>query len=235
MNKIYGLQGAPLLLPEMKIFELIETDPSLVSVFQRLNISLPFGDMSIGEMCKRDGYSCTMFLMLCNMHISPAYRVDSGLLTRDMLPELVGYLRASHRYYIGYMLPHVASHLDDILSHCDNLSRSLFSRFYNDYMAFLGDHFREEESEIFAIVEGAENSLATDIGRLEAPHGDIDDRTNDLASLVIKSLPEAVPTTLRCAMLKDIYALRDDLRVHSRIEMHLLRPLVEKFLKTEEQ
>lgn len=233
MNKIYGLQGAPLLSPEMKILELIETDPSLVSVFQRLNISMPFGDMSIAEMCKRDGYSCTMFLMLCNMHISPLYRADVGLLTRDMLPELVGYLRASHRYYIGYMLPHVASHLDDILSHCDNLSRSLFSRFYNDYMAFLGDHFREEESEIFAIVEGAENILATDIGRLEAPHGDIDDCTNDLASLVIKSLHEAVPTALRCAMLKDIYALRDDLRVHSRIEMHLLRPLVDKFLKIE--
>ena len=84
MNKIYGLQGAPLLSPDMKILELIETDPSLVSVFQRLNISLPFGDMSILQMCERDGYSCAMFLMLCNMHISPAYRVDATLLTRDM-------------------------------------------------------------------------------------------------------------------------------------------------------
>ena len=36
MNKIYGLQGAPLLSPDMKILELIETDPSLVSVFQRV-------------------------------------------------------------------------------------------------------------------------------------------------------------------------------------------------------
>lgn len=235
MNKIYGLQGVPHLSAEMKIFELIETDASLLSVFQRLDISLPFGDMSIREMCERDGYSEDMFLMLCNMHISPAYRVEHECLKRNMLPELVSYLRASHRYYLGYMLPHVARHLDDILAHCDSLSRSLFSRFYNDYMAFLGDHFREEESEIFAVVEGAEHSLTTDIGRLEAPHGDIDDRTNDLASLVIKSLPEAVPTTLRCAMLKDIYALRDDLRVHSRIEMLLLRPLVEKFLKTDKR
>ena len=32
-----------------------------------------------------------------------------------------------------------------------------------------------------------------------------------------------------------VNVLRDDLRVHSRIEMHLLRPLVEKFLKTEER
>lgn len=235
MNKLYSFQGAPHLSPEMKIFELIETDPSLLSVFLRLNISLPFGDISIQQMSERDGYSSEMFLILCNMHISPNYRPERGVLRREMLPELVDYLRASHRYYIGYMLPHAASHLDDILSHCDDLSRNLFSRFYNDYMNFLGEHFREEENEIFAVVEGAESGLNADIGRLEAPHGDIDDRTNDLASLVIKSLPEAVPTALRCAMLKDIYALRDDLRVHSRIEMHLLRPLVELFLKNEKQ
>jgi hypothetical protein len=70
-----------------------------------------------------------------------------------------------------------------------------------------------------------------DLATLERPHGDIDDRTNDIASLIFKSLPEAVPTPLRCAMLDDIYALRDDLRRHSVVEMSLLRPLVEKFLK----
>lgn len=223
-----------MLSPEMKIFELIEADCSLLSIFQRLDIALPFGDMSIEEMCKRDGYSAELFLALCNMHISSAYRPQREMLKREMLPELVNYLRASHRYYAGYMLPHVARHLDDILSHCDTLSRNLFSRFYNDYMSFLADHFREEESEIFSVVERID-LLGKSVENLEEPHSDIDDRTNDLASLVIKSLPEAVSTELRCAMLKDIYALRDDLRVHSRIEMHLLRPLVDMYLKTDKQ
>ena len=65
----------------------------------------------------------------------------------------------------------------------------------------------------------------------DMPHADIDDRSNDIASLIVKSLPEAAPTSLRCAMLKDVYELRDDLRRHSNIETYLLRPLVEKFLK----
>jgi hypothetical protein len=63
------------------------------------------------------------------------------------------------------------------------------------------------------------------------PHADIDDRSNDIASLIVKSLPESAPTSLRCDMLKDVYELRDDLRRHSNIETYLLRPLVVKYLK----
>ena len=218
-----------------KLADIVAENSCMLSVLQRLNIKLGFGEATVAEACRRYNLSADLFLIISNIYSFKDYLPSVETLKPSDTVQLTSYLRASHRYYIGYMLPHVARHLDDILSHCDNLSRSLFSRFYNEYMSFLGEHFREEESEIFAIVEGVENNLTMDIGRLEAPHGDIDDRTNDLASLVIKSLPEAVPTTLRCQMLKDIYALRDDLRVHSRIEMHLLRPLVEKFLKTEER
>ena len=63
------------------------------------------------------------------------------------------------------------------------------------------------------------------------PHTDIDDRSNDIASLIVKTLPESAPTSLRCDMLKDVYELRDDLRRHSNIETYLLRPLVVKYLK----
>jgi hypothetical protein len=69
------------------------------------------------------------------------------------------------------------------------------------------------------------------LGLFDMPHEDIDDRSNDIASLIVKTLPETAPTSLRCDMLKDVYELRDDLRRHSNIETHLLRPLVEKYLK----
>ena len=64
------------------------------------------------------------------------------------------------------------------------------------------------------------------------PHADIDDRSNDIASLIFKNLPEEAPTTLRCTMLEHIYALRDDLRRHSNVEMYLLRPLIETYLNS---
>lgn len=226
-NKIYDHPLA--LSPEMKVFELIDSYPSLLSIFLRLDISLPFGDISVEEICRRDGYPVELFLILCSMHLSSAYRPKSEQLSVDMLKGVVGYLRASHRYYTGYMLPHVASHLDKVLEHCDKLSERALRSFYKEYVRFLTTHFDEEERNIFSVIDSPAATIAADFSMLEAPHGDIDDRTNDIASLVFKSLPEQVPTPLRCTMLDHIYMLRDDLRRHSDLEMYLLRPLVAKY------
>ena len=219
------------LVAEMKLFELVDAHPSLVSLISRLNIRLPFGDMSIEEMCRRDGHDVELFMMLCNMHIDPQYRPSQSALRATMLGDVVGYLRASHRYYAQYMLPHVARHLNDILAHCDKLSERMLNTFYTDYTNYVMSHFEEEERNIFSLIDRADRESLYDLTELERPHSDIDDRTNDIASLIFKTLPEGVPTPLRCSMLDDIYALRDDLRTHSSIEMHILKPLVDNFLK----
>jgi hypothetical protein len=129
------------------------------------------------------------------------------------------------------MLPHVARHLNDILAHCDKLSERALNTFFTDYTSYVMSHFEEEERNIFVVIDRADRESLYDLTELERPHSDIDDRTNDIASLIFKTLPEGVPTPLRCSMLDDIYALRDDLRTHSNIEMHLLKPLVDNFLK----
>lgn len=229
MTKANISLGSVVLSPEMKIYELIDAAPMLLSLFSRLNIHLPFGDISIAEMCRRDGYNPQLFIMLCAMHIDLRHRPADEDITPDMLPEVIAYLRASHRYYAERMLPHTALHLEEILSYCDNLSERVLRGFYDDYTHYIKRHFEEEEREIFTLMERGERDA--NFALFDMPHADIDDRSNDIASLIVKSLPEAVPTPLRCAMLKDVYELRDDLRRHSNIETYLLRPLVEKYIK----
>ena len=231
MTTIHNNMSYSNIEPDMKLFELIDAHPSLVSIFSRLNITLPFGDISIAEMCQRDGHNVELFVTLCKMHIDATYRPDRRTLSEAMLLEVVSYLRASHRYYAQYMLPHVARHLNDILAHCDKLSERMLNTFYTDYTNYVMSHFEEEERNIFSLIDRADRESLYDLTELERPHSDIDDRTNDIASLIFKTLPEGVPTPLRCSMLDDIYALRDDLRTHSSIEMHILKPLVDNFLK----
>lgn len=218
------------LSPEMKIYELIDAAPMLLSLFSRLDIHLPFGDISIAEMCRRDGYNPQLFMMLCAMHIDSRYRPSQEEMTEDMLPEVIVYLRASHRYYAERMLPHTARHLEEVLSHCDELSERVLRRFYDDYVHYIKSHFEEEEREIFTLME-RKGERDANFALFDMPHADIDDRSNDIASLIVKSLPESAPTSLRCDMLKDVYELRDDLRRHSNIETYLLCPLVVKYLK----
>lgn len=235
MNKIVHMGQLVPLSKEMKLFELIDGYPQLLSIFSRLNIVLPFGDVSVEAMCQREGLDADLFMMLCNMHLDPDYRPADRSLRPEMLAGVVAYLRSSHGYYTTYMLPHVAQHLERVLEHCDALSQRVLRSFYDDYVGFLASHFEEEERDIFSIIDNMSTTLDALFSMLEAPHGDIDDRTNDIASLVIKSLPEGVPTPLRCSLLDHIYMLRDDLRRHSAVEMSLLRPLVAKYQKSVER
>lgn len=235
MNKIVHMGQLVPLSKEMKLFELIDGYPQLLSIFSRLNIVLPFGDVSVEAMCQREGLDADLFMMLCNMHLDPDYRPADRTLRPEMLAGVVAYLRSSHGYYTTYMLPHVAQHLERVLEHCDALPQRVLRSFYDDYVGFLASHFEEEERDIFSIIDNMSTTLDALFSMLEAPHGDIDDRTNDIASLVIKSLPEGVPTPLRCSLLDHIYMLRDDLRRHSAVEMSLLRPLVAKYQKSVER
>ena len=215
MTKANISLGSVVLSPEMKIYELIDAAPMLLSLFSRLNIHLPFGDISVAEMCRRDGYNPQLFITLCAMHIDLRHRPADEELTEDMLSEVIAYLRASHRYYAERMLPHTALHLEEILSYCDELSERVLRGFYDDYARYIKRHFEEEEREIFTLMERGERDA--NFALFDMPHADIDDRSNDIASLIVKSLPEAAPTSLRCAMLKDVYELRDDLRRHSQV------------------
>jgi regulator of cell morphogenesis and NO signaling len=216
--------------PEMTLFELVESSPSLLGVLSRLNVRLPFGDVTVAEMCQREGMDVALFLTICSMHADPSFRPSADLLTTDMLAGVTAYLRASHRYYAEYTLPHTETHLDRILAHCDTLSQSALHSFYNNYSRYIVAHFEEEERNIFALSENPDSVTEADCSIFDMPHAEIDDCSNDIASLVFKNLPESAPTPLRCALLDHIYALRDDLRRHSDIEAYLLRPLVEKLI-----
>lgn len=231
MNKSLNRAYLPIFSPEMKIFELVEAAPSVLSIFSRLDIRLPFGDISVEQMCKRENYNTELFLILCSIHASESFQPSTERLTVEVLPEVIGYLRASHRYYAEKMLPHTSAHLQEILEHCDKLSRSMLRRFYDDYMSYILDHFHAEEEHLFSVIDNAAVREA-DLTLLDLPHDDIDDRSNDIASLIFKSLPEDAPTKLRIVTLEHIYALRDDLRRHNNVERLILKPLVDKYLKT---
>ena len=50
---------------DMKIIELIDADYNLLSILLRLDVQLPFGDISIEQMCRRYDMSPELFLMIC--------------------------------------------------------------------------------------------------------------------------------------------------------------------------
>ena len=53
---------------KMKAADLISADWNLLSIFERLNIKLGFGEATISEICTRYNLSTELFLMICNIY-----------------------------------------------------------------------------------------------------------------------------------------------------------------------
>ena len=74
---------------DMKLIELIDADYELLTLFLRMDIQLPFGDVSVEEMCQRYDMSPTLFLMICQIYACPDFEPDVEALSKDDLRHIM--------------------------------------------------------------------------------------------------------------------------------------------------
>ena len=217
-----------ILSKDMKIIELIDVDYRLLSIFQRLDIQLPYGDISIDEMCQRYNMSVELFMMICRIYIETDYLPDVKNLKVEDLPHLLRYLRASHRYYIDSLMPSIANGFEQVLQLCEESQRVILQQFYHGYEEEVKSHLQYEEQEMFPYVASVISGEGTTAMMCDFVdnHTDVCDKIDDIKSIVIKYLPEVCSTRQRCDLLFDIFALREELLKHTMLEMRLLAPVV---------
>lgn len=218
---------------DMQIAELIDTSCSLLTLFQRLDVQLPFGDRSVEELCERYGISTEMFLLLCRIYAGDEFEIDVESLSKQDLTHILRYLRASHRYYLEEALPSIEQGVERVLEECDAKQSLIVRRFFDGYADEVRAHLEFEERTIFPYVEqvlqGAKGEMS--IAQSMEGHTDICDKVDDIKSIIIKYLPESCPTALRCGLIVDLFRLREDLARHTLIEVRVLTPLVSEVEK----
>lgn len=217
-----------ILSKDMKIIELIDADYRLLSILLRLDIQLPFGDISIDEMCRRYDMTPALFLMICKMYAFIDYEPSTDGLGASDMPHLVKYLRASHKYYTQTLLPRIDKGIAEVLNLCDERQRGILKRFYQGYVDDLLSHLEYEECQMFPYVESLAKGEVVDNVRMDVfmeNHSDICEKIDDIKSIVIKYLPESCSTERRCELLFDIFTLREDLQKHTQLETKILAPV----------
>lgn len=223
----------------MKLADLVAADNDLLSILQRLNIKLGFGETTVNEICSRYGISTDLFLIICNIYSFRDYVPQIETLHNSDIAYITGYLRRSHKYYKEICFPEIHNKIHLLVKGLDDVSRHLIDKFYDDYDNEVNNHFLFEENTVFPYIDtllekdGCTDSLFS-ICKFEKNHSNIGEKLNDLKNIIIKYLPEEYSSTLRFDILKDIYAVENDLRKHSLIENKLLVPLVEKLEKNHE-
>ena len=223
----------------MKVAHLLANDSSLLSILQRLDIKLGFGDATVSELCSRYGISEELFLMICNIYSYHDYQPSIGTLGKNDIKSITTYLRASHRYYTTVCFPAIHEGIHTLVKSLDDVSRKLIDKFYDDYDNEIINHFRYEEEVVFPYIEKLtdENRPAEtlySITQFEENHSNINEKLNDLKNIIAKYLDEQYSSPQRFELLYTIYSVENDLRKHSLIENKLLIPLVEKLEKSHE-
>ena len=217
----------------MKMADLVASDISLLSILQRLEISLGFGEATVAEVCTQHNISADLLLMICNIYSFRDYRPQIESLTDDDIRNITTYLRASHKFYSTICFPALHNNIHRMVKELDDVSRRLIDKFFDDYDNEVNNHFKYEEEVVFPYIENLLGNRSTDNGEycislFEHNHGNINEKLNDLSNIIIKYLDKGYTSQLRFEILGDIHNIANDLLKHSDIENKLLVPLVGK-------
>ena len=215
---------------DMKLIELIDADHHLLSVLIRLDIQLPFGDVSVEEICERYDLSTEAFLMICKVCSLSDYEPEIEGFDINYIKLLLSYLRSSHRYYLESLLPTIEHSVDKVLEGCLPRQSEILRKFYGDYAEEVRNHLAYEDMHIFPYVESlikGELTTPSRMGDFMEEHTDICDKVDDIKSIIIKYLPEQCLTKDRSDLLYMLYDMRDDLTKHTLIELKILTPMVQ--------
>ena len=217
----------------MKMADLLASDMSLLSILQRLDIKLGFGEATVAEVCRKYGISTDLFLIICNIYSFRDYTPQVETLTKDDIKSITTYLRASHRFYTSISFPQLHSNIHMLVKELDEVSRKLIDKFYDDYDNEVTSHFRYEEETVFPYIERLTNgelqgSSIYNITQFEHNHSNINEKLSDLSNIIIKYLSQETTSKLRFEILGLIHFISNDLQKHSNIEDKLLVPLVSK-------
>ena len=224
----------------MKMADLVASDMSLLSILQRLDIRLGFGEATVAEVCTQHNISADLFLMICNIYSFRDYEPQIETLSNEDIMSITMYLRASHNYYRTICFPALHDNIHRMVKELDDVSRRLIDKFYDDYDNEVTSHFQYEEEVVFPYIERLLNDChAADceysISLFEHNHGNVNEKLSDLSNIIIKYLNKEYSSQLRFEILGEIHSIGNDLLKHSDIENKLLVPLVEKIEKRHEQ
>ena len=226
MRSIHEHKG---MSPAMRMADLLDTGFSLLGVFNRMGLSLGFGEESVAEVCEKAGIDPETFLLICRVYVIDGYRPTREALQNADLQDILGYLRKSHSYYTQVMLPRLEEALEQMVVPCEDMQKRVIRRFFLDYREELLAHFAYEEDTVFPYVEemlASRGSSQFTIGEYEQNHSNIEEKLADLKNLLMMYLPPQCDSQAAQIALFYLYSLETDLAKHTLIEDDILVPMV---------
>ncbi len=224
---IFVMKRLKLYEAEDKMIDLISDNYSLLQALNAFGIRLGFGDKTVKEACTEQSVDAHTFLAVVNFIINGYAPKETD--DRISVKTLLGYLRASHRYFVGFQLPAIRQKLEDIFNQKDSLA-ILITHLYDEYAQHIQRHMKYEEKTLFPYVEAllrGEQITKYNVGIFSKHHGNTTDMLQELKRIIIQYLPnDCLSNNKLTATLYDIYNNEEWLLNHSKVEDEIFVPAI---------
>ncbi len=229
------MAGTLSLSASTRMSDAVSENPFLLILFEHLGIELPLQEKSLGDIAAENQIDTLFFLTLVNLYGDLDHRVDMPF-TGEEVPAIIRYLQNSHRFYTDEVYPAIMDTILSINQEVKSGEAGMIEKFFSEYLAEVKNHFDYEEQIVFPyithlheLISGREKAgeiSGYSVSEYKEHHDDIEEKLDDLKSLLIEYLPLKEGRRVRRMLLFRLYELEHDLRIHSRIEDYILIPLV---------
>jgi regulator of cell morphogenesis and NO signaling len=209
----------------------------LLFVIERLGIDLGFSEKTIAEVCLEAKINPQVFITISNLYNNVEGDSIDNFSYTD-IKDIINYLKKSHRYYLEEKFPEIKNNIQIMISENDESQIQLLANFYEEYLKEVSEHINYENRVVFPfiieMIDNIKNAKKTakssnySVIEYKEHHEDIEEKLQDLKSLLIKYLHQKHDKIIRRKILFDLFDLEYDLNIHSRIEDNILIPFVEK-------
>lgn len=230
MDDMKDIHTGKLFSTGMKMAEVPDAEPRLLGVMRRLGIRFGFGEKTVEEVCAENGVNPHTLLLISKIYVNNKYAPSKEELSRSSIKDIVTYLHNSHDFYVGVALDTLEKFIKKMAGTLDEKHSKIITKFYSGYKDEILKHFEYEESVVFPYIKMLDGGKLPDnysIDLYEESHSDVDEKLNDLKSIVMKYMPETCDDNLIQNVLTCLYTLENDLSKHTYIEDELLVPMAE--------
>ena len=221
-----------ILTTEMSVSDLIDIDYSLLQVISRMGLDLKYAALPVSDACLKCGIDPDTFILICNVYSFPDHQPSESELGKGNIQSIISYLHSSHLYYMGKAIRTLGDSFDRLVAPFDEKQKKVVLKFFNDYKQELDKHFAYEEEVVFPYIEALQRdgvkASEYSIEQFEEHHENVEEKLEDMKSIVMKYLPGDCSNDLKIMVLLSIYHLQDDLRRHTYVENNILVPIVSR-------
>lgn len=207
-----------------KLSEIVINEPSSISILNRFNIYLGFGDKTVKNICDEMHMDVDFFTAILNTYVNEDFFPEETLKSYS-LGKITEYFSKTNGYYLHFQIPNIERHFDLLLSKSIGNSNNL---------ELLRNFFAEVKTELINRIENDTKVLFPQIqsGKIQTDDlitedcDTIEDKLSDLINMFVIHLKGEYDVNLCHAVLLAILSLQKDIRQNNRIRYRIMFPLL---------